>query len=197
MQSASLVGKHKWDITSYYALSLRKYRMEEFNSPFIISQPKGKHQINQYWSGRFDYGISERLDIRIGTDMELQNDYESINSYNRYHLIIGPKFSLIKSKIAFYAPIAIAIQKNNRVKTYFKPVLIFSQSVNHFIEINTSFSWIMDNYWTDGFYTANLCPTFTINDQFKIRAETGFHYDPNSKNNKIGYGLGCTWLVSK
>jgi hypothetical protein len=111
MQSARLVGEKKLEILPSYS--------------YVYYNVDGDHGGIQNHGGlQLAYGYSEKTDIRLRYEqIWITND-----SLKNFTAILGggPKFSVLKNYIAFYAPIGRALKKDNNTSWKFYPTFLFT-----------------------------------------------------------------------
>lgn len=108
MQSARLVGKGKFEATPGFSSVSLHYKGDNA-------------RIQNEFGVQLAYGISEKVDFRFRYEnVGIKGDYLE----NFQAISFGPKFSLVKDNMAFYAPVGFAPGEGNSWQ--FQPTLLFT-----------------------------------------------------------------------
>ena len=182
LQSAKMVGKGNWEATP------------NFTTTSWTDEGETDH-IQNHFGAQFGYGISNRIDLRARYEfISVPDDEEPIKA-NVFG--IGPKFSIIKDRIAAYIPIGFAFGGDVDGIDEFEvqPTLLFTIPVGKYIEINPSAKGIIG----DEFYCAfNLGLGLSTNlDKYVIRPEYGIFLNPGESGRYGQFSIGTTIYFSK
>lgn len=186
MQSASLAGKHKVEITP--GISSIQFAEETKGN---LERPK--ESTGQMAGMQIAYGLTDKLDIRLRFE-HLQYRNESVTLFS-----VGPKFMLMKDRIALFTPIWFL--GGTPVST--QPTLLFSiPIVKNKIEFNPSVKNIISlgGYgpttgilvaWKAGFAIS------TDLSKWAIRPEYGVAYNISEKSQYSNYSIGLSLNLSQ
>ncbi len=186
MQSASLAGKHKVEVTP----GLSSIQFAEETKPNL---EKTKESTGQLAGMQVAYGLTDKLDIRVRVE-HFQYRNESVILYS-----VGTKFMLKKDHIALFTPIWFI--GGTPVST--QPTLLFSiPIVKNKIEFNPSVKTIISlgGYApTTGILTAWKVGLAISTDLSKwaIRPEYGVVYNMSEKSQYSNYSIGLSLNLSQ
>jgi hypothetical protein len=160
LQSARMAGEGQVEVTP--SLSLINYPTEE--NDLSITSPQGGVQMA--------FGLSSKVDLR------LRYEYTFFT-----HVIgIGPKFSLIKDRLAFYVPAMIVIGDEEGVDRditawQFHPTVLYSYPIKRDkLDFNISGKYIFnENKYIGDSWALNAGFSLSKDlDKWAIRPEVGF-----------------------
>ena len=184
MQSAKLVGKGNFETTP------------NFTTTSFTADGETDH-IQNHFGFQFGYGLSKNVDLRV----RYENISVADNSGKANAFGIGPKFSLVKDRIAAYVPIGFAfggdVEGISNVEL--QPTFLFTIPVGKYVEINPSAKGIIGFESGDQFLCAfNLGLGLSSNlNKYVIRPEYGILLNPGESGHYGQFSIGATIYILK
>jgi hypothetical protein len=183
MQSARLVGKGNFEVTPSY-------------STVSFGEGGESEGIQNHIGAQFALGLSEKVDLRARFEhIWLKEDGE----YNEQIIGIGPKFSLVKDRIAGYLPVGFALSDvGESIQVH--PTLLFTVPiVPDKLDFNPSAKYLIS--FCDGcenLVAFNLGLGFSEDiTRWAIRAEYGLLYNPGESGHFGQCSVGFSYIFSK
>lgn len=190
MQSAKLAGPGHIEVTP------------SFSSVSVSSEGESEH-IQNHLGIQAGLGINRIMDFRlryehISVDMETF-DPESTESFGVNVLGFGPKFSLVKDRVAFYVPVGFAFGEDLEVSDTWQihPTLLVTLPISKYIEFNPSVKVLVPfQREQEGLVAFNLGVGVSTNlEKWAIRPEIGFLYNPGESGHFMHLSIGFTYFT--
>lgn len=168
LQSARTAGKNRVELTpSFSAVSFSDF--EDLAFPFPV----------QYHAGvQAAYGITSKIDLRVRYEY-IWMDMEDLGEDGISVIGIGPKFGILKDRIAFSLPVGGAIGLENSWQLH--PTLLFTiPAVKDKFDITIAPKYLLTlNERSNGMPAANLGFAISNNlNRWAIRPEYGILFSP-------------------
>ena len=184
MQSARTVGKSNIDATaSFTAVGFRNEEDKESSS------------VQNHIGFQGAYGLSDEVDLRVRYAYLWVIDGGSVNI-----LGFGPKFSLIKDRLAGYVPLGFAFGSDleEDANTWqIHPTLIGTIPIVNNLEANPSFKVLVPfEKESDTTIAFNLGLGINIFEGFTLRPEYGMLFNPGEKGHFNHFSIGVTFNPS-
>jgi len=177
LQSARTVGKNRIELTP------------SFSS--VSSTDGGKTEgVQNEYGLQLAYGISSKVDLRFR--------YVYIDGVSVVG--IGPKFSLLKNKIAFSLPIGTALGANAGNTWELHPTLLFTvPAIKDKLDINLSPKYLMTLCKAcEDLAAVNLGLSFSNNlNKWAIRPEYGLLFNPGESGHFSQFSIGFSTTFGK
>ncbi len=190
MQSAKLVGPGHVEVTP------------SFSSVSISSEGESEH-IQNHLGIQAGIGVTRIMDFRlryerISVDMETF-DPGTTESFGVNVLGFGPKFSLVKDRVAIYVPVGFAFDEDIEVSSTWQihPTLLLTLPISKYIEFNPS-AKVLIPFQSEGetLVAFNLGIGVSTNlERWAIRPEIGFLYNPGESGHFMHFSLGFTYFI--
>ena len=181
LQSARLAGPGRLEVTPGYS-----------STSFSVNG-RTERVANQF-GVRAATGLTPRVDLRLRYEfLDFVNDDEEGISVVGF----GPKFGLVKDRVAFHAPLGFAFGRdlNTRESWQFQPTVLLTWPVNDLAEITTSgrgVIWLNEDD-AGNLFGANLGLGLSTDlNRWVIRPEVGFLMDPGEEGTLWQWSLGFT-----
>lgn len=186
MQSARTVGKERIELTPSYS--------------FVFGEYDGETQgVQNHVGVQAGYGINEDIDIRLRFEY-LWSVKNTVPDFSYAVVGIGPKFSLLKDKIAFTLPIGRALGEGTENTWEIHPTLIFSfPIVKDNLEINIAPKYLL-RLVEDADDMLALNVGFSIGSdilKWSIRPEYGILFIPGETGSYSHVSLGLSTNFGK
>jgi ABC-type Fe3+-hydroxamate transport system substrate-binding protein len=182
LQSAKLIEKGEFEVTA--ARSSVSW--------------DGDH-VQDHYGLQVAAGLSEKSNLRLRYEHVETDDFGLSNSSGLTAEVIslGLKREIDKDRIALYLPIGFAFGGDiEESETWaFHPTLLFSHSVNRYIELNPSVKALipLSNSNAEILVAVNLGIGISPNiDKWVIRPETGWLFDPGEEGHYTHFSIGLT-----
>ena len=185
LQSARTVGKDKIEVTPLF-------------SSINYAEDGESNGIQNHLGLRVAYGISPKTDIRLAYEyiwLKDDKDGEGISI-----LGIGPKFSLLENKIAFYMPLGRAVGENTKDTWQLHPTFLFTYPVvEDKVDVTLSPKYLMTFCeGCDDLVAINLGFSFSNNlNKWSIRPEYGLLFNPGEKGHFGHFSLGVSAVIGQ
>jgi hypothetical protein len=175
-QSAKLVGPGRVEVTPTA-------------STVYASGDDGGHVQDEFGLA-LGAGVLDRLDLRAR--------YVRVEGINV--IGFGPKFSLVKDKVALAVPVGFAfgadVDSADRWEVH--PTLLLSAPVNSQVELNASLKGLFPLSGDgDPLVAVNVGAGFGNLERWMIRPEVGFLFDPGESGHFTHFGVGVTIFLGK
>ena len=180
LQSAKLVGPGKIEATPSFSTVSRSSEgeSEHIQNHFGIQAAVGVHRIMDF---RFRY---ERVIL----------DSSFSDSFGVNVMGFGPKFSLVKDRMALYLPVGFAFGNETEISEtwQFHPTLLYTVPVNKNFEFNPSAKVLIPFKKEQGtFFAINFGAGISTNlERWAIRPEIGFLFDPGESGYAMQLSIG-------
>ena len=174
LQSARTVGKNRLDVTP------------SFSS--VGSPNDGTSDAVQYHFGaQVAYGITEKIDIRSRYERVWLNDDATGFGLNVFGL--GPKFGIIKDRVAIYLPVGVSFGEDGIGNTQFHPTLLLSlPAIKDKLEFTLAPKYLIGE--GDNLFALNFGASFSKNlNSWAVRAEYGLLYGEESVFGQFSVGF--------
>lgn len=178
LQSARTVGKGNIEATGSY-------------STVSISNDGERNHAQDHFGLQLAYGISDKIDLRARYEYIWGEADVTANVFG-----IGPKFSIVKDRLAGYLPLGFAfggsIEESS--KTWqIQPTIIATFPVVDFLDINPSFKVLFPFAKdTETSIALNLGLGFKLSNKFTIRPEYGILFSPGDEGSFGQFSIGMT-----
>jgi hypothetical protein len=179
LQSARLVGKGNIEITPSY-------------STVSFSESGESNGIQNHVGAQVAIGLSEKVDLRTRIEHIWLKEEAS---YNETIFGVGPKFSLVKDKMAAYLPVGFAFSDIGETFE-FQPTLLFTIPViAEKIDFNPSVKYLMTFCdGCDNLVAFNFGLAFSEDiSLWAIRAEYGLLYNPGESGHFGQFSIGFSY----
>lgn len=183
MQSARLVGKGSFEVTPSY-------------STVNFAEEGESEGIQNHVGAQFALGLSDKVDLRARFEhIWLKEDGE----FNEQIFGIGPKFSLVKDRIAGYLPVGFAFSDVGE-SIQIHPTLLFTVPiVPDKLDFNPSAKYLIS--FCDGcenLVAVNAGLAFSEDiARWALRAEYGLLYNPGESGHFGQFSVGFSYTFSK
>jgi hypothetical protein len=160
LQSARLVGPGKIEATP------------GFSSVYISENGESEHVQNHL-------GIQAAVGVLSSMDFRLR--YERVLDYDLNALGFGPKFMVVKDRVAFYIPVGFAFGEDVEASETWEthPTLLFTVPVAKILELNPSAKVLIPlRGERDTLFAFNLGAALGNVRKWAIRPEVGICYNP-------------------
>ncbi|MFT5168164.1 MAG: hypothetical protein ACI8P3_003404 [Saprospiraceae bacterium] len=182
MQSARTVGKSNIDATVSFS-----------SVGFRDTEEKESTPVQNHIGFQAAYGLSDNVDLRVRyAYLWVDDDGGTANI-----LGFGPKFSLVKDRLAGYVPLGFAFggDINKDYNSWqIHPTLIGTIPIVNKLEANPSFKVLIpfnkDDETTIAF---NLGLGITLSEGFTLRPEYGMLFNPGEKGYYKQFSIGVTF----
>jgi hypothetical protein len=179
LQSARLVGKGNIEVTPAFTTTSR-------------TDDGATEHIQNHYGLHFAYGIANKIDLRARYEyIGVADECGKANAFG-----IGPKFSLLKDRIAAYVPVGFAFGGDVEGIEEFEiqPTLLFTVPAGKYIEFNPSAKGIIGD---ELYFAFNLGLGLSTNlSKYVIRPEYGIFIDPGSSGHYGQFSIGATFYLS-
>jgi hypothetical protein len=175
LQSAKLVGRDRVEITPSY-------------SSISFSGEDGGHVQDEYGL-QMATGVTQRLDLRAR--------YVHVEGVNVVGF--GPKVSVVKDKVALAVPVGFAFGEDvDSGKSWaIHPTLLLTAPVNRHVELNASTKALIPFSEGDKLVALNLGAGFGALEQWAIRPEVGFLFNPGENGHFTQVSVAFTYFAGK
>ena len=181
LQSARTVGKGNIEATG------------AFSTVSFTNEGESEHAQNNIGI-QAGYGLSDVVDLRVRYEylwLDKSADAGGVNI-----LGFGPKFSLLKDRIAGYVPLGFAFGKDVETPSdtwQIHPTLLGTTPAGDFFEINPSFKVLLPfKKELETTVAFNLGLGFNVNDKVTIRPEYGMLFNPGETGHYGQFSIGLT-----
>lgn len=190
MQSAKLVGPGHVEVTP------------SFSSVSISSQGESKH-LQNHFGIQAGLGVNRIMDFRLRYErisIDVENfDPGTTESIGINVIGFGPKFSLVKDRVAIYVPVGFAFGEDIEVSSTWQvhPTLLLTLPISKYIEFNPSAKVLIPfKSEQETFVVFNLGIGVSTNlERWVIRPEIGFLYNPGESGHFMHLSLGFTYFI--
>lgn len=143
------------------------------------------------------YGLTSRLDLRLRYEyLWLEEDSDTHFSV----LGIGPKYSFLENKIAFYLPVGRAFGEDSKDSWELQPTLLFSiPAIKNRLDINLSPKYLFILCEDcDDLVAFNFGLSISNNlSRWSVRPEYGLLYNPGESGHFSHFSLGLAFAFGK
>ncbi len=185
LQSARTVGKNRVEFTPSY-------------SSVAFSEDGESDGIQNHIGLQVAYGISEKLDIRFRYELIWLKDDEFSNNVSI--MGIGPKYSVIQNKLAFYLPIGRAFGEDTDDTWQLHPTVLFTiPALEDKIDITISSKYLVTLCKScDDYISFNFGAAFSNDlNKWAIRPEYGLLFNPGESGHFSQFSLGFSVSFGK
>ena len=184
LQSAKLVGPGNIEVTPSY-------------SSVSFHAEGDSDKIQNHIGIQAATGVLDFMDFRARYErISLDGDCGGSSWVNI--LGFGPKFSLVRNYVSFYTPVGFAFGEDIKTADTWQihPTLLLTLPVNQYFEFNTSGKVLIPFKSEQEITVAfNVGPAFSTNlEEWAIRPEIGFLYNPGEKGYFMHLSLGFTFF---
>lgn len=180
LQSARLVGDGNIEVTPSY-------------SSVSWAEDGESQKVQNHYGAQAGFGLSETMDLRTRIEYVSVKSEGSDDKLTATVVGIGPKFSIVKDRVAGYIPLGTAFGSDIQTSQSWElqPTLLFTFPVNEQFEVNPSVKYIMqlaDD--TDNMVAINLGLGIGEYGKFVIRPEYGLLYNPGESGHFSHFSIG-------
>ncbi len=183
LQSARLVGKGNVELTPSY-------------SSVSYIEDGESEGIQNHLGTQIAFGVSDNVDIR--------GRFEHIwlkgeGDYNDQIFGLGPKFSVLKDRVAIYLPVGFAFSNIGESIEFHPTVLFTLPIVNDMLDFNPSAKYLV-SFCEDcsNLVALNFGAAFSQDfSRWAIRAEYGLLFNPGESGSFRQFSVGLSYTFSK
>jgi hypothetical protein len=182
LQSARLAGKGRIELTPSF-------------SSVSASGDEASGHVQNHFGGQVATGVSDKVDLRV------RYEYVDAEGEGIHILGMGPKFSLVPDRAAFYLPVGTGIADRIQSGDLFQiqPTFLYTQPVNPNFELTGSGKAIL---WVDrdvdDLVAFNLGAGISSDLQrWAIRPEGGILINPGEDGRYWHFSLGFTYYADR
>jgi hypothetical protein len=191
LQSAKLAGKGRIELTPHGSM--------------ILSSSEGEtDHIQDNLGLQVAAGITNFLDLRLRYEYLYHPDsgVEYDNSYSGHVFGFGPKFSLVKDRLAVFLPVGFAFGEDIEVAEtwHFYPTVLLTSPISKNFEVNTSAKALIPfRKEQNTLYAVNLGLGISQNiRRWALRPEVGILFDTEGGGGfYLHFSLGFSYTLGK
>ena len=184
MQGARTVGENRLEIMPSGSL-------------VSVTEDNESEGVQNHVGFQVAYGLTSRCDLRLRYEY-LWLDEDSDTHFSV--LGIGPKYSFLENKIAFYLPVGRAFGEDSKDSWELQPTLLFSiPAIKDRLDINLSpkYLFILCEDCED-LVAFNFGLSFSNNlSRWSVRPEYGLLYDPGESGHFSHFSVGLAFAFGK
>ena len=184
LQSARTVGKNRFEVTPSF-------------STVGFAEEGESEAIQNHVGFQAAYGLNPKIDLRVRYEYAwLKDDNEGSASVIGF----GPKFGLLRDKIAFAIPIGTAFGKDIEDAWEIHPTLLLTYPiVKDKIDITVSPKYLMTlSKETEDFVAVNFGLSISSDlNKWAIRPEYGLLYNPGETGHFTHFSIGVSAVIGK
>ena len=183
LQGARTVGKDNVELTPSY-------------SSVSFADEDGSEKVQNEVGIQVALGVSPRVDIRARYEyVWIPDDGGNVSAIG-----IGPKFSLVKDKLAISLPIGRALGEGTSESWEFLPTVLFSLPIKKdILDLNVSPKYIIQFCEEcESFLAINAGFSISSNlNEWAIRPEFGLLYNPGESGHYAQFSIGVSKVFGK
>jgi len=182
LQSARLVGKGNVEATPSY-------------STVGFSEEGESEGIQNHVGLQLAYGISSKIDLRLRYEYIWLKEGED---YSKSVIGLGPKFSLLENKIAFYLPVGRALGEETSETWQLHPTLLLTfPAMEDKLDISFSSKYLIAFCEDcDNLVAFNLGLALSKNvKRWAIRPEYGLLFNPGESGRFYHFSIGFSGVI--
>jgi len=190
LQSAKLAGRGRVELTPHGSM--------------IVSSHEGEtDHVQNNFGAQAALGVANFMDLRLRYEYlhhpDSGGDYE--DGFSGHVLGFGPKFSLVKDRLAVSLPVGFAFGEGLDIEEtwQFHPTVLITFPVSNGFEINTSAKALIPLRGEQNtLYAANLGLGFSPDlRRWAVRPEVGILFDTDGDGFYLHFSLGLTYAFGK
>jgi len=179
LQSARLVGEGNIEVTPSY-------------SSVSYAEDGESNKVQNHYGAQAGFGLSPSTDLRTRIEYISVKSDGSDEKLTATVIGIGPKFSIVKDRVAGYIPIGTAFGSDIETSQAWElqPTLLFTFPLDEQIELNPSVKYLIQLSENDNLVAINLGLGIGEYGKFIVRPEYGLLYNPNESGHYSHFSIG-------
>jgi hypothetical protein len=187
MQSARTVGKNRMEITPTA-------------SSVSYSEEGETNGVQNQYGTQVAFGVTSSFDIRLRYEyVRVKNDFGASDTKGVHVMGIGPKYSLLKNKIAIALPIGRAFGEDTKDTWQLHPTILFTiPAVKDKFDLNISPKYLFTVCKDcEDFIALNFGASFSNDlNKWAIRPEYGLLYNPGVSGHFGQLSIGFSYAFN-